>query len=159
MHFRLSIIIILLLLYSCNIKQNSLSYSNAIKDTPFLTMQRTACYGTCPQYTITIYNSGLFKYEGKMFVEKQGCFYTIIQNKDIASIKSKLLEIDFFSFEKEYNSPITDIPSVILTVNTKKGQHSVINRFNGPESLNRFQNLMDSISDSFSTWYSCQDLE
>ena len=33
-------------------------------------MQRTACYGTCPQYEVRIYESGIIEYEGKMFVEK-----------------------------------------------------------------------------------------
>ena len=39
---------------------------------PFFSMQRTACYGTCPQYRISIYHHGKITYNGKLFVDKIG---------------------------------------------------------------------------------------
>ena len=51
-------------------------------------MTRTACYGTCPQYKITIYHHGLVRYEGKMFVDKIGCFEAMLSDRLIHEIKS-----------------------------------------------------------------------
>ena len=55
----------LLICFSC-VSPNKLTISKL--DLPFITMRRTACFGTCPQYTISIYDDGTINYEGKLFV-------------------------------------------------------------------------------------------
>ena len=44
----------------------------AISSYKKITMERTGCYGTCPNYTIELFNDGKIKYTGKEFVEKIG---------------------------------------------------------------------------------------
>lgn len=125
----------------------------------FVKMQRTACYGTCPQYTISIYANGLIQYNGKAFVDKINCFQTMLDQHLILEIQTQLKDVNFFSFKNEYLSPITDIPSVILEVYEKNyGRHVVIDRLNGPEELKNTHNLIDSIANSIKEWQACDTL-
>ena len=108
---------------------------NKFSKEPFIHMKRTACYGTCPQYEISIYNNGLIQYDGKAFVDRLNCFQAILDDNVIVSIKEKLENVNFFDFEQEYISPVTDIPSVILKVNLGQGAYNVVDRLNGPKEL------------------------
>ncbi len=120
-------------------------------------MRRTACYGTCPQYEIHIYNNGFIYYKGIMFVEKKGCFFSYISSHSIDKIKMTLDQINFFQMEDNYLSPITDIPSVILQVSLGDKSHVVKDRLSGPQELKNFHNSIDSIADSVVDWALCVD--
>ena len=88
---RLIIFLSILFLFSCF---NPLLLQH---EEPFFTMQRTACYGTCPQYTVSIYHNGKITYNGDLFVDKIGCFSSFISEQEVAAIKFLLDDIDFFS--------------------------------------------------------------
>jgi len=150
------LLVIILLTSGCFSKK----YINAdtIISMPIISMKRTACYGTCPQYTVNIYNDGLIQYRGKMFVDKIGCFTSFLSDENIDVLKSSLKRIDFFSLEPEYISPITDIPSVIINVNIDARKHQVIDRILGPDELKQFQSEIDAIVDSVINWQSCEVL-
>ena len=67
--------IVCLVIYSCS----SISLNRAYKkhnyiEEPVFFFQRTACYGTCPQYKISIYSDGLVMYDGVRFVDRIGCY-------------------------------------------------------------------------------------
>ena len=138
-------------LFSCS--QQYIPFSNA---GPLLVMKRTACYGTCPQYTISIYNNGLVRYNGKMFVDKIGCFESSLSDKLINNIKLELNNVQFFTFQNEYDAHVTDVPSIILQVSLKGKKHEVIDRFNGPLELKRVHKMIDDIVDSLEEWNQCE---
>src|SRR5215472_12689922 len=37
-----------------------------------ITLERTACYGYCPVYTVTIHENGLVEYTGKLHIDVPG---------------------------------------------------------------------------------------
>ena len=152
---RLYILIIILSFYCCTSKSHLLK--NNTQSLPLIVMERTACYGTCPQYIISIYNNGTIEYEGKMFVSKIGCFFSFLSEDILNMIKSEFIASQFFSFENEYNSNITDIPSVILEAHMGSKNHRVIDRLNGPKKLKNLQNLIDSVGSTVIDWQDCQN--
>jgi len=147
---RLYIILLILSLFACSQKHIHLNSS------PLLVMKRTACYGTCPQYTITIYNDGLVRYDGKMFVDKIGCFKSTLSKKIISDIKLELNNVNFLAFQNEYDTHVTDVPSVIVKIYLEGKTHEVIDRFNGPLELKRIHKFIDNIVDSIQVWNQCK---
>ena len=150
------IFILIIFLFSCSKK---LVHIQGASSTLLLSMERTACYGTCPQYIISIYNNGLIKYEGQMFVEKIGCFYSTLSEDVVKDIKFALNDVQFFEFKNIYTATVTDVPSVILEVNLSSKNHKVIDRFNGPEELKKLQKFVDLISDRVEKWNLCDVVE
>ena len=153
---RLFVIFLVFFFCYCSQKHIPINDSSVL---PFLVMKRTACYGTCPQYKITIYHHGLVRYEGKMFVDKIGCFEAMLSDRLIHEIKLKLYNVNFFELQQEYDSHITDVPSTILNINLDGRKHEVIDRFNGPVSLKDLHRLIDNHVDSVIKWNSCKILE
>ncbi len=123
--------------------------------TPLITMKRTPCYGECPQYMISIYESGVVIYNGVRFVPRTGCFQSNISTKNINYIKLILDEIQFFDLEEEYISNITDIPSIITEVFENGKRHRVVDRLNAPKKLKNLYTELDLIVDKISTWKEC----
>ena len=139
-----------LTLLSCSINKK-----NIIDKTPLVTMSRTGCYGTCPQYKISIYSDGLIMYNGTRFVKRLGCFKSKITSSQIDFIKSELRKISFFDLDSEYISPITDIPSVITEVTLDGFTHRVRDRLDGPRFLKDFYKRLDATVDSILFWKPC----
>lgn len=107
--------------------------------------KRTACYGTCPTYDITIYQNGLLTYHGIRFTEKEGHWYTTISKAEISDLKQRFNEANFQNFEESYppkGEAPTDLPSCMIThanktVKTKWGKI--------PDQLTALQLHIDSL--------------
>ena len=137
----------------------SLTLNSPLDTAPFITMKRTPCYGECPQYMISIYESGVVVYNGVRFVSKIGCFKSSIKIQQINYIKLLLDEIEFFNLDEEYISDITDIPSVITEVFINGNRHKVHDRLKAPEKLKNLYKEIDLIVDSVLSWDECKDLD
>ena len=121
-------------------------------DPPFFVLERTACYGTCPQYVVKIYNSGEIIYNGKRFVDKMGCFSSIISLEQISTLKTFINDVHFFSLEEKYDAPVSDLPSIITEVSINNKKHRVIDRWNGPVELKKIYQFIDQRIISIQNW-------
>jgi len=114
-------------------------------DSLFAFMERTPCYGRCPIYKMWIYKSGYTLYEGINFVEREGVWTTQLSKEDLEQIANKGKEIGYFNLDDEYDSPITDIPATITTLNIDGRKKTVRDRHNAPASLRDFEKLIDAV--------------
>mgnify|MGYP001333116729 CR=1 FL=1 len=106
--------------------------------------ERTACFGSCPSYILTIHQDGKAKYEGLEWAPRKGLFKAEIDQEIIDSIRRKAEEIGFFSLQDVYdNEYITDLPSAITTLKSIKYFKTVVNRYQGPETLRTFERFID----------------
>ena len=142
---------------SCNLQFKNLNQKD-LNQVPLITMKRTACYGTCPQYEIAIYKSGLIQYNGKAFVDRLSCFQAVLNPNTIIEIKLYLESINFFQLDTAYISPVTDIPSVITEVNLDNKKHRIVDRLNGPRDLKKIYSLIDSVYANVPEWKKCKYL-
>lgn len=111
-------------------------------------LQRTACYGKCPVYTVKIYASGYATYEGKMNVEKEGMFASKFSKDELESIGKRVDEIKFFEMNNIYDSNVTDFPSTNVYANRGGNKKQIINRQAGPEELKELAKLMDDMANT-----------
>ena len=154
--FRICVCVLIFFL-ACNLKSIGTNNKKVNQD-PLIIMQRTACYGTCPQYDISIYANGLIRYNGKAFVDRLSCFQAVLNSSIIIDITLYLESINFFQLDTAYISAITDIPSVITEVNFNNKTHKVVDRLNGPKELKKIYSLIDSVYASVLKWEKCKNL-
>ena len=130
-------------------------FSNLETNQPVFTLKRTACYGKCPQYELRLYANGLINYEGKMFVDKIGCFQFSISKKKIDQLFNLINEVNYFSFDDVYDAEVSDVPSIITEVNYQNKSHQIIDRFKGPKELEKLYKLIDSYIETNDQWLVC----
>ena len=152
---RLSVAILILAcsftFLSCANKKNTATAdqsSETITATPFevIRYEKTPCFGTCPQFTMTVRSDGFAFYQGKRFVEMEGSWRGECNQKQIEEVLLKAQEIGFLDMEDSYdNHLVTDLPSTtaVLTVNSQT--KSVLNRYEGPKELAQLYEVLDKI--------------
>ncbi len=114
-----------------------------IKESLFLSMERSPCFGKCPNYKISIFNTGRVIYEGFNFVEKEGKYETQLSEDAMNEIKEQMELIKIFKMEDKYDSPITDIPSTLIYINNDGKKKKIYDRHGAPNELREFEKLID----------------
>jgi hypothetical protein len=97
--------------------------SESAATAPAITLERTACFGSCPVYTISVSSSGEVQYEGRAHVRKVGPATAKIPAVRVDALLSELDRGGYFTFADRYTSPelacgryATDSPTAITSV-------------------------------------------
>ncbi|HLF02536.1 MAG TPA: DUF6438 domain-containing protein [Anaerolineales bacterium] len=120
-----------------------------------ITLERTACFGTCPIYTLTVYGDGRVEYEGEMFVAVEGQQSATISAEQVQALVTALEQADYLSLSDDYSAPATDLPSTITSV-TLGGKTKTINHYGyceadfdvAPKELCDFEQKIDEVTNS-----------
>jgi hypothetical protein len=81
-----------------------------------LVLERTVCFGTCPDYTIEIRGNGQAVYEGRQFVRVHGRVPGRIPQPEVDALFAKAACAHPEKWRSEYTWPITDNPTATVTV-------------------------------------------
>ena len=84
-----------------------------------ISLDKTACFGTCPVYKIKIYNSGKATYEGLKHVKKIGLHNLTISEGEKNIILTNEKKIGFSKMKDEYTEKITDLPTTYIMIQNK----------------------------------------
>ena len=106
-----------------------------------ISLQRTACFGTCPIYKIEIFSDGSGIYTGTRFVENIGVTKFSLSETQLNLILTKAEAIGFTNMKEEYSEPISDLPTTFIQIKDKK-----IRDYTGaPKTLKNLENLIDQL--------------
>ena len=97
-----------------------------------ITLERGACFGTCPVYQLTIKSDGTVAFDGKRFTKTTGNATGKISQNDFRALVSEFEKINYFSLPdaytpgtKECPRMITDMPSADTSIRLKGRMKSV----------------------------------
>lgn len=109
--------LLLLTLPACAQKKTPYaSRTPAAPPAPVLIFQRTACYGTCPAYTATIFADGRVEYDGQRFVPLLGKHTLSLPPAKVAALLAEARRIGFSQLDERYAGQTSDLPATIITV-------------------------------------------
>ena len=106
-----------------------------------ISLQRTACFGTCPIYKIEIFSDGNGIYTGTRFVENIGVTKFSLSATQLNLILTKAKAIGFSNMKEEYSEPISDLPTTFIQIKDKK----IRNYTGAPKTLKNLENLIDQL--------------
>lgn len=89
---------------------------------PIATIERTACFGWCPIYKVTVYRDGAVEYDGERFVKTTGRATGTLGPDQIAALDELFRSHHYLELHNAYEEyRVTDMPSV-YTSYTPPGQ-------------------------------------
>ena len=123
----------------------------AIAQDAVITMERTACFGTCPVYRLTIQGNGQVTYEGIAFVATQGTKTIQLSSEQVQSLFHQAEQANFFQLKDTYAVELTDLPgartSITLNGHSKQiwhyGSVGDPNLDNAPAALSNLEKAID----------------
>lgn len=89
---------------------------NTLPGDTVLVFQRTACYGTCPAYTATVFRDGRVAYLGERFVPVLGPRTLSLPPATVSALLNEARRINFNGLAHHYTSNVSDLPATIITV-------------------------------------------
>jgi len=132
------VLFIFLIIISCNtVLENTKEKLNKLT----ISLEKTACFGTCPVFKIKIFNNGDAIFEGKKFVKKKGLIKFKISQKEIQKILAKARNIKFTKMLNEYSEKITDLPTTYIQIKEKK----IKDYYGAPKKLKDLEKLIEEI--------------
>ncbi len=97
-----------------------------------VSLERKGCFGTCPQYKVTVFGDGRVDYVGFQHVKTIGRAETQISASAIAEMKAALAKSRYFYLRSSYgfisdgcSSPNADSPTAYTTVQQGKKTKSI----------------------------------
>ena len=140
--------ILLVVLMACgSSKKSTESKDRKEKKELIISLERTACYGTCPIYRMEIFSDGSAFYHGERFVNNIGNFEFTVTKETINYILKKAEEIGFFEMEDKYTANISDLPKTITFIKSEKATKKIIDYHDAPKILKEFESLVDGCID------------
>lgn len=96
------------------------------ENNPIISLERTACFGMCPVYTVSIFEDGTVIYEGDSFVTVTGKQTAEIPTDVVASMVTAFEDAGYFEWADAYNTQtVSDLPSFILSVKSADKTHRI----------------------------------
>lgn len=109
-------------------------------------IQRTACFGHCPIYTLTVYKDGTAKLHAEKWLDFEGDFTATVDQKKFDNLMQKAEEVGYFRLQDIYDSEsVTDLPSTITTLRKADELKQIVNRYQGPDDLDDFEKYFDEL--------------
>lgn len=128
-----------------------------------ITLERTACFGSCPSYRVTITGSGEVEYEGRSLVKIVGIRKGTLEKQEVLKLVDELLRAHFFDAASEYatrdmilsqdgrltlgSTVLTDAPNTFLQVRIGKYGKRVRLYDNYPQELGAIPDRIDQAVD------------
>ncbi|MFK7773621.1 MAG: DUF6438 domain-containing protein [Saprospiraceae bacterium] len=113
-----------------------------------VTIQKTDCYGNCPEYEFVLHSNGKATYIGKKNVSRIGRYSAQAKAGFIFAIKSEISDGEFFQMSTVYPSNekiIEDLPDTYIMVSDNVHQIIIRNNHDAPAKLIEFQNKIESM--------------
>ena len=134
----ISVLFIFLINISCNtVSENAKEKLKQLA----VSLEKTACFGTCPVFKIKIYKNGDAIFEGKKFVKKTGLIKFKVKQNEIQKILAKAKNIKFTKMLNEYTEKITDLPTTYIQIKEKK----IKDYYGAPKKLKDLEKLIEEI--------------
>jgi hypothetical protein len=134
---------------------SSEAIAQAVSDDFVIRLERTACFGTCPVYSVSIDASGNVEYDGKKFVRVEGRQTARIPVSRAARLLATAERIGFFELRDRYRTirnpdgtetMVTDLPTAFVTV-TRGGQSKQVEDYIGaPQGLKELEHEIDDLA-------------
>ncbi len=108
---------LIFMLFACKRKNKKITYIRK-KTNPIIQIQfeRTACYGKCPVFKLTLNPNGTADFEGIKYVKFIGKGSAIIPVNVFQNLKQKLDSMDVRNLKSEYSVNVTDNPTGYLSI-------------------------------------------
>lgn len=124
--------------------------ADAVRPAFSVSLERTACFGRCPIYTVTVYGDGRTVFVGKRFVAATGERRARLSRSRVADLRAAVTRARVFTLQDRYDEMrITDLPSIKLTFRvgprTKRIYHYLGDR-SAPERLRRLECQIDRLA-------------
>jgi hypothetical protein len=81
-----------------------------------INLDRTGCFGTCPQYSLEVRGDGSVTYDGSWYAKYCGQWWGTIPESSVRELVSQFRAANYFRLNREYSVKGTDLPTYTTAI-------------------------------------------
>jgi hypothetical protein len=109
---------------------------------------RTACYGTCPVYTLTILKNCRMLLTAEENLKLNGTYQGKLSKTEMKRLAALFEEKKFFGFKDQYTSTLTDLPTTYLYFSNQAQDKTIKLYGNIPPELKSLATELEKLLDT-----------
>lgn len=122
---------------------------------PVITLRRTACFGTCPVYSLEIYEDGFVRFLGTDFVQYKGEQRAVIPREAVDNLVASFVRANYFALRDSYETykdrkgriwRVTDLPTIYTSLRVGTRKKSVRDYAFAPKRLTELEDEIDRVA-------------
>ena len=126
--------------------------TNPDKIAPTIVYSKGSCFGKCPIFTLTVYNSGLVKFNGRRYTGMDGKHEMQLDKKKYAEIVNKFRENRFWRFNDTYDMDLVDAAMTTVSFSDKGKNKTVKGKSGFPDKLIELTKELDKLVKDKESW-------
>lgn len=108
-------------------------------------MKKTPCMGPCPEYELMIFADRKVVIDARQHLDIKGRYISELPADRYEELINKFKESDFFAFEDEYTSNVTDLPTTFVTFRSEGREKSIMDYHGAPEELKELEKAVHKL--------------
>jgi hypothetical protein len=121
-----SLLPFLLIMAACHTAENTPPPTKAAPQMAQIEFESKGCYGTCPQFALTIQQDGTASYDAREHNERQGQFTTTLARPQLDSLLQLVSSASYFNQKDSFPAMITDVVEYKSTLTLSDGKTKTI---------------------------------
>jgi hypothetical protein len=114
-------------------------------DDLLLEMEKTACYGQCPVYTIQVDSRGNGLFNGVENTQYTGIYAFRLGKNELEQLRSSFEKAGFFGLEDKYFEFVSDLPTTYLTYRQEGRTKKIMDYYGAPRKLKDLEKYIESL--------------
>lgn len=113
------------------------------------TLEKTYCYGQCPEYKLEIYSNGQLVYRGLGKSPLLGDYVAVVDSATVRTVTRLAEAADYFRLAPYYPTQgtiINELPVTVTSVDLIYKQHRVTNAHGSPTALHRLERYLEDLA-------------
>ena len=111
-----------------------------------IVLQRTPCFGTCPDYSVVLRDDGTVTYDGRQYVRVPGRHSWKIDPAKVRALAREMEAAGFFELKDTYTSMMTDHPTTYTTLQIGSRFKKIRDYVSGPPALKDLEAKIEEVS-------------
>jgi len=137
-----TLILFLLIFSSCSSVK---MVTDPAKASPKIVMSKGACFGECPVYSLTIYNSGFMKFNGVRFTKMDGKYERQLSEDQYIALIKKIDKTNLWKFEDVYDMQVADLPTTSISYSKKEKTKTVKGKAGRPDQIQELEKYLEAL--------------
>lgn len=154
----LLLIAILLVIFSCKTaKEATVSEADIKKvkvnpeDLVYM-LKKGACFGSCPEYKLSIYKNRFVQFMGKRNTDRIGTYGKFLSKEEYQVVKESFEKEKFSSYNDNYPSEIADLPLINIAQQIDGITKTITGKRERPEGVHKVQFRLEQIAENKEGW-------
>lgn len=137
------------LLQSCHTIKMEKEQSKA---SPTIVYSKGPCFGKCPIFTMTVYNTGLIKFQGRKYTEMNGKYERHLDKATYVALIKDFRDKRFWRFDDSYGMDLVDAATVTISFSDNDKTKTVKGKAGFPDKLKELLVKLDELIKDKDSW-------